>query len=64
MWENMDVLLRNKQLPLARIMITLVLQVDHSNMKGNARQPLFPATFFSSWKERDVHIIIGWIFLL
>jgi len=33
-------------LPPAGIMIKLVFQVRYSNMKGNARQPLFPATFF------------------
>ena len=42
----MDVLLSHNRLPLDKIMIKFIFQVRHSNMKGNARQPLFPATFF------------------
>ena len=48
MCEKIDILLKSQPLPLVRIMITLVLQVDHSNMKEKARQPLFPAASFSS----------------
>lgn len=43
----MYVLLSNNRLPLAGIMIKLLLQVRHSNMKVNARQPLFPLPLLS-----------------
>jgi hypothetical protein len=45
-------------------MINVVLQVRHSNMNGNARQPLFPVASFSSSDDINVHIAIEWIFLL
>jgi len=36
-------------------MITLGLQVRHSNMKGNARQPQFPVSSFSLYEGGRPH---------
>jgi hypothetical protein len=59
----MVVLSCNNQLPLGRIVLTLVMPVRHSNMKGNARQPLFPPIFFP-YLKRGTDITRAWIFLL